>query len=174
MNETKEDKKEFADIIKALALQGGKEISKPLLALYFLALKDYELDDIKNIAARLLKNWEYEFGHMPSIAVMVKALDGDQPPEDRALVMSTLILDHVKRHGRNVEPDLSTDPIAKYLMTRRWPYKKWATELISSEEKWWVKEFVAAYRAHKETSVPLQIETAEPLKKLTDTVGKDL
>jgi len=33
-------------------------------------------------------------------------------------------------------------------MTKRWPYKKWASEIIKSEIKWWKKEFCESYRAN--------------------------
>lgn len=164
------DKKRFAAVMKGLSVNAGIEITDDVVRLYSKALKDFTIDDIEGAGVKILQSWEYN--RMPPVAVILKHLRGEsQPIEDKATVIANEIVAHLKHYGAGKFPDLHGDKIATHLMTRRWPYREWGSQLVNSEAHWWVKEFIEAYRAYQETDVPVQIEAPAEFKKLLEGIG---
>jgi len=106
---------------------------------------------------------------MPPVAEFIEILQGGNK-EDKALVIANNIIAHLNTHGSRVFPKLD-EPIAKHLMTKRWPYYEWASMVIESELKWWTKEFCEAYKSYTALKVPMQIATPESVKKLISDIG---
>ena len=92
--------------------------------------------------------------------------------EDRALVEANNILTHLRYNGATRTPDMQ-DPITKDLMTNRWPYRAWASRVIESELKWWVKEFCDAYRSFTRVTGNAMLDHAG-LKALADMATRPL
>lgn len=167
------DSTRFALIMKTLAINAGVEMSKDILSVYFEALKGFTIEQFEEGAKKVLLTWEYN--RMPPLSILTKNITNDtQQVEDKTLVVATKIVSHLNTWGSSKYPDLSGDPITKHLMSTRWPYGKWASEVLESELKWFIKEFCAAYRAFSETDVPIQIEAAPEVKKLTDRMLKPM
>ncbi|HEA67825.1 MAG TPA: hypothetical protein ENI07_13540 [Desulfobacterales bacterium] len=163
-----QDKKEFSGIMKALALDSGVEFTKDSLRLYFAALKTFTIKQVKDGVKKVLTTWEYN--RFPPIAVLIKAINNEPAIEDKALSMAHYIVSHLKAHGATIRPDLSGDHTADWLMKFRWNYTSWASEVLESELKWWVKEFCEAYRAYTKTDVPVQIEASKEVKQLAENM----
>ena len=96
---------------------------------------------------------------MPTYAEFIETIQGNQ--KDRALVIANEIIAHMRLRGSRVFPKLE-DPIAKHLMTKRWPYYEWASTALESDLKWWVKEFCEAYNSY----ASMEIAAPEDVKKL--------
>ena len=162
------DKIRFTAAMKALAVNASVEITKDTLRLYFEALKDFDISEIEIGTHKLMLEWEYN--RMPPLSALVKKIQGEPPKiEDRALCEANKILDHLRLHGAGVWPDLS-DPITRQLMSTRWHYQTWAGQCVESENHWWVKEFVEAYRSTNAVNPALEIpDRVRPMLKM---VGK--
>lgn len=173
--DSKKDGNKFADAMEnmAIAVQ-AKEPTKELMAMYFAAFESFSIEEVSKAMAKAAFDWEL-VKVLPPIAEIKKHLTGKIQINDRALVMAIRIIDHVHREGAEKAPGMSTvlmgDKVAIELMTTRWPYHRWAANLVESEEKWWVKEFCEAYRAFEVTDAPLQIELGPEIKKLTEGIG---
>lgn len=162
--EDPKDKDRFKDLMKALAIDSGADITKATLRLYFEVLKSYTIEQVEQSAIDVLKAWIYP--RMPPLAVIIRNIEGEvQPIEDKALVMANQIVSHLQQWGASKYPDLTGDPIAQELMARRWNYKRWAANVLESELKWWVREFCDAYRAYS-GSDNVQIEAPEDVLKM--------
>ena len=164
------DKIRFTAAMTALAVTASVEITKDTLRLYFEALKDFDISEIEAGTHKLLLEWEYN--RMPPLSALVKKIQGEQPKiEDRALVEANKILDHLRLNGAGVWPDLS-DPITRQLMTTRWHYLTWAAQCVESENHWWVKEFVEAYRSTNAVNPALEIpDRVRPMLKIIGGEG---
>ncbi len=161
----KDDTKQFAATMKALAINAGVDLTEDILKLYRAALKGFTVDQIGDAAKSVLLIWTYN--RMPPLAVIIDHIGGAPVKiEDKALIQANKIIEHLNLNGANVLPKID-DPVTKYLMTRRWPYQNWAKSVLESDLKWWTKEFCEAYRAHDGDPDRL-IEAPEELLKLAD------
>ena len=163
-----QNKKEFSGIMKALALNSGVEFTKDSLRLYFAALETFSINQVRDAAKNILTTWE--FNRIPPIAILIKAIKKEPAIEDTALIMAHRIIVHLKADGSGIFPYLEGDRIAEHLMKNRWPYYSWASTVLESELKWWVKEFSEAYRAHVSAEKTIQIETPEEVKPLIENM----
>ena len=165
------DHKEFAGLMKAMAINAGVELEKGTLMLYYETFKNIAtIDEFREACKRVLMTWKYS--RLPPIAVILENI-GDKPQqiEHKAVVEANRILAHLKEWGSRKWPVLD-DPVTKYLMTRRWYYPSWSQNLLESEEKWWVKEFVEAYQAHSAADDALQLEDVpDRIKPLIENIG---
>jgi len=139
---------ELSKIIVGLAANFGVKIPVGLIELWKAAfMKDgISIDQIRYGAGKILRTKKDGYGRMPTYAEIIEIIQGGDK-KDKALVLATEIITHLKLHGANVLPVLE-DPVAANLMSRRWPYRKWAAQVLESELKWWTKEFCEAYKSH--------------------------
>ena len=76
----KGDVEKFGEIIFAIAEIKGKTLSKPAISLYFEALKQYPIGEIKDAATRIIQTHKY--ATIPSPADFIEFID---PPESMAV-----------------------------------------------------------------------------------------
>jgi len=163
-----EDKKQFAEIMYALAENYGAELTKPGLLLRFEALKGFSADEIRRATVKIMRTRAYL--KMPTVADFLQfMMPGEIGIEDRAHIECGKVIEHLQRHGSTREPE-GLDEISTHLMTRRWPYRKWARTIAESELQWWEKQFRAAYLATA-GSRNMQIEATKELKQLAGGIG---
>lgn len=155
----------FTAIMKGLAINAGVDLTGDVLRLYRAAMNGFTIEQISEGAKSVLLTWKYN--RMPPLAVIIDHIDGAPIEiEHKALIEANKILEHLNFNGANVLPKIK-DPIAKYLMTRRWPYQLWAKNVLESELKWWVKEFCEAYKAH-DGAPEILIEGPKELLEIAD------
>jgi len=163
--------KEFYAIMKTMAVNSGVELTKEVLHLYFEIFKNIAtIEEFREAAKKVLVTWKYS--RMPPIAEIMEHI-GDRPQqiENKATVEANRILAHLQAWGGTKWPVLD-DPVTEYLMRRRWKYDTWASNVLESEFKWWVKEFVAAYIAHSDADDKLKIEDVpDRIKPLIKDIG---
>lgn len=164
------DKKEFGLIMTGMAEMFGKELSKPALKMWFSLLMDYNIKDIQAAAVAALNSCRY----MPKPAEFKEFLPGIETQamiENKAHAEADRILGHLRTQGAAHWPEMP-DPITRYLMTTRWPYPVWASNLVESETVWWRKEFIEAYRSYQDAGAGHElIEAPESVRRLVGKIG---
>jgi hypothetical protein len=165
------DRKRFGFIMAGMADNFRDSISREGMRMRFEMLKEFTIEEVERAAKAIMARRKYT--KMPPIAEFLEEMKPKEPQiEDRAQVMATKILDHLRTKGSRIKPDLSEDPIADVLMTKRWPYLIWAQNLLESEIKWWVKEFCEAYRSHCNIeSTNTAIDAPKRFKELACGIG---
>lgn len=166
----KTDGERFAVIMYGLADNFGAELSKPGLKMRFEALKALSIEQVDQVAMKILATKKYR--SMPTVAEFLEYLQPAQSlgMNSRAQIEADKIISHLKQYGASMWPKLS-DPITRHLMTHRWPYGRWASTVLESEIKWWVKEFIEAYKAYKENGGQELLEAPVEIKQLTEGIG---
>ena len=138
----KDDLKIFSGIMKAIAINSGAELTSDIMKLYFKTLQGFTIEQIEKAAAEVLTTWKAN--RMPPLAIIIEHITGSD--KNNAMVIANQIIAHIQ--GPNVMefPNLHNDMIAKYLITKRWPYSDLAY-IETDAIKWWVKDFCDAYTA---------------------------
>ncbi len=163
-----QDEIKFKEYMTALSEMHRKTFSKTTVGIYWQILRPFT--DEQCIAAFQRAMAENKW--IPKPAELVDYIkSGGQPIEDQAVVVAHEIVAHLNQWGGSKLPDLSDDPIAMELMTRRWPYKNWAANILESEIQWWVKQFIEAYTAYREGSGHIMIDAPAEVKKLASGIG---
>jgi hypothetical protein len=162
---TKEDKTKFAEIMMALALNCNVRLQAETIKLYFKALNNFTIQQVSDAAQKILLSWKYP-NTFPPLAIFIDHIQGPKEEiEDRALREAHKIIAHLNEFGATKFP-LLDDPITKYLMTKRWPYSRWAADITVAENKWWIKEFVKSYTAYSQDSSNFPSELPHDIKQL--------
>lgn len=162
------DFKKFSHDIVLLAEVHGKTVTAGMVGIYFKVLEEYNTEAVNMAMTVAVKTLKF----FPKPAELIEIIESKNQTlniEDRALMVSTRIISHMRAYGGTKLPDLEDDPIARDLMTRRWPYLNFASSVLESELKWWQKEFMEAYRVFSETSLQITSES-QKLKQIVDGI----
>jgi len=160
----------FGEIMAGLAENFGAQLSKVGLRLRMKAMWGYSIEQVEAAAIELLKTKKHS--SMPTVAEFIEAIEGSKPRvDDKAVVEANGIISHLNRFGASKYPSLD-DPITARLMTTRWPYSQWASQVLESELKWWAKEFAKAYQAEQSVNGTLQLPGN--VKGLLVQIGKEV
>jgi hypothetical protein len=165
------NREKFFKVMMALAGNFGTAIQPATLDVWFAMAKDDGLtyEQISVAAQTIMRTKIDTYGRMPTYAELLAAICGQAPTiEQRATAEANRIIAHLHIHGAKTCPDF-TDPITKWLMENRWPYKTWASQVPERELTWWAKEFVKAYEAVQISSGPAQIPAK--LRGLIENIG---
>ena len=149
----------------------NKDLTEALLLAYWETLKPYSDGQCEKAFKKVFTECTF-FPKPAELIQFIKKLEKPIPVEDISLIESNKIIMHVKAEGANKYPILN-DPITKHLMTRRWPYQSWASQVLESEFTWWQKEFCAAYQACDKTTIDhLKIEGPEKVMSLMTNITR--
>lgn len=158
MKNTKEELERFSSVLWALAEDFGGKISKDSLKLRFAALTEYSITQIQQAGTWLLKNREQTFPAVPTTKEIIDAINRVDNPqlalsaEARAEIQLQIVLDKLKNEGGNGTADFQ-DPITQQLMSRKWPYNYWASNVLESEITWFSKEFIKVYQVYDKNEI---------------------
>ncbi|AMD89460.1 DUF6475 domain-containing protein [Desulfovibrio fairfieldensis] len=142
---TDADKKDFAEIMVALAENYSQTLTKQGLSLRFTALREHDIADIRAAAMSLMVSRRYTT--MPTVADFLDHLGGGSQ-EDRAEVEAGKVLLALREHGgyRSVVFD---DPVTMAVVEKGFGgWTKLCEELRGAEEKFWRRDFVRMYAAY--------------------------
>jgi len=169
MKETKNEMAEFSKMIRAFEINCSvPEITKDQLMLYFNAFKSYPLNTVKEAFSKVLYEWKYN--KMPTIGVFIKFIQGNQPEiEDQAEIQAAEVLKQMHICGSYGTPEFN-DPITRELMKHRFNLPNMCRSMKEGEEKWFVKEFVQAYKAFGRNKENLLIDPPPELKKIANNL----
>ena len=202
MEDNQKNRMEFSKIMLCVAENFGGTISTPGMESRFAALSIYSIDQIQEAGNLLLRYRKAKFPVVPTIQEFMEVIQTPDPmmrisSEHRAEKQADIIIQTLHKEGRMFVPDFQ-DPITKKLMTNRWPYFLWASQIKESELTWWRKEFVRIYQVyvremklinysqalpgtekqqieHKSNVIPLQtksekLDSGKAVKKLVGTL----
>ena len=145
----KQDIKQFTNIMAGLAENyPGAVLTGNGLKLRFAALKEFSIDQVTMAATKLVQTHKYNA--MPTTADIINAMGGMPGrinQEHRAEIEAGKVLDHLYYFGSRNTPSFD-DPITRHLMSHRWRWYSWASKVREDEFKWWVRDFIRAYKAH--------------------------
>ncbi len=168
-------KEQFSKIMVAMAGNFGATIQPATLDVWFQMAKGdgFTYEQVAKAAGHIMRTKANGYGRMPTYAEIVQAIQGEPPKiEHKALAEANRIIGHLRYNGAIAWPDLSQDPVTERLMTTRWPYKAWASQVLESELKWWAKEFVEAYQAEHATGRQPSPQIPHQATALLEGVGK--
>jgi len=153
VDDTKEIRQKFATVMWGVAEDFGGKLSKDGLRMRFQALQEYSIEEITQAGTWLLKNREKAFPAVPTTKEFIDVIESKGVPQisakSRAELQADEVIATLMSKGRKASGGFE-DPITSHLMSRRWPYHKWAPTVLEDEVKWWKKDFVEAYMAHAE------------------------
>lgn len=147
------DKKQFSEIMATLSENFGGVITKEGLRARFSALVEYDIGQVSMAGNWLMRHREKTFPAMPMVSEFIKAIEAHAAPQISSKSLAEIqvddVLEKLRYQGANAPVDFE-DSITSFLMTRRWPYKQWASTVLEKNLTWWRKEFVEAYQAYSE------------------------
>lgn len=170
----KNDEERFVQIMLGMADNFRDSITKEGMTMRFDILKNYDISQVEEASKQIVLTRKYT--KMPPIAEFIEAIEGQKPSiADKALVIANEIIVHLNTYGSRT-PLLLDDLIATHLMSKRWPYREWASMVIEDDLKWWIKEFCEAYKSYSiaEADLPTLGQTNENIKKLSETVASSM
>lgn len=165
------DLKQFAFIMYGLADNFSAKITPEGIDFRFEALKNFEIDQVKAAAVRLVKS--RKFLKMPTIAEFIEAIDGT--PDDRAESEAYKVLDGIRIFG-SYNPPRFEDPATARIVGRM----GWGNlcSMLENQQKWFVKDFMEAYKAESRRQNTGQIESAvvedDQIRRLLDTITRSV
>lgn len=134
------DAKQFAVIIASLAeVFSDKEPSKNVISLYWMALKEYTIEQIQKAASDIIQGRVYP--SMPKPAEIIEAIRGTQG--DRATRAWIDVLRAVRRIG-TYESVKFKDPVIHAVIEQMGGWSEMGNMLVD-DEKWKQKEFERLY-----------------------------
>lgn len=141
-----EEKREFMEVITATMDVYGRDVSKGMLQMYWAALKDYSINEIKIGLTRCIKSTESGQFH-PKPSDIIRMIEG--AASDRGMLAWSKVFEAIKRvgHYRSVVFD---DPIIHSVIEEMGGWVSLC--MVNKEEmQFRAQEFAKRYRSYAET-----------------------
>lgn len=135
------DRKQFAALMVALSeiFDGGKELSKERIQLYWLALKEYTIEQVQQAASDIIR--ERVYPSLPKPAEIIEAIRGKE--SDRATMAWLEVIYALRRIGTYESVRFSNPAIHAVIEHMGgWPEMG---NMPTEEEKWKQREFEKLY-----------------------------
>jgi hypothetical protein len=165
------DAKQFAVIIASLAeVFSDKEPSKNVISLYWMALKEYTIEQIQKAASDIIQGRVYP--SMPKPAEIIEAIRGTQG--DRATRAWIDVLRAVRRIG-TYESVKFKDPVIHAVIEQMGGWSEMGNMLVD-DEKWKQKEFERLYpimeaRGNHPDYLPGRLEVSNEANGFIEHIG---
>jgi hypothetical protein len=151
-----EERAQFTDVIRALAVTFNREASEPLFMGYWLGLNDLPLAAVNRATARAM----HERKFMP-VPAELRELAGELTPEDRAVKAWAAVQSAMRGHDY-YDTVVFDDPLTTATVRHLWhDWMRFAEVSETDDEKWMRKEFERVYCSLARTGISQ--ETARPL-----------
>jgi hypothetical protein len=152
------DKGQFRELMVGAGELYGKEITKPLLRIYFNALEDLSFEQVEQSFTKHTKSTDQAGSFFPKPADLIRQINGTSKQNEQALDDKSEIAWHViegemRRIGSHTSLRME-DRQALAAVKAIGGWKK-ICGLTISELTWAHKEFVAAYKNYERTDVNL-------------------
>jgi hypothetical protein len=138
------DAKEFATIIEATMAVYGKDVSKPVIRIYWMALIEYDMEAVRRAFGGWIKNPD-QGQFAPKPADIIRMIDG--ATGDRAMVTWSKVDKAVRMvgHYQSVAFD---DPIIHRVIDEMGGWRKVSTLPTNKDMEFAGIEFIKRYRAY--------------------------
>lgn len=178
MNES--DKNDFTEIMMGLGELYGKEVTKPLLRIYFTALQNMTIQEFSQAASLHTQSIEKAGTFFPKPADIIRALTGSiekqaQEVEDKAEMAWACVVGEISRIGH-------TSPLQiedRQAMAAVKALGGWMSLCMSSNNEltWKKKEFMKVYETYERIPVdqlPHQLPGINEIQQHKQNAKKDL
>ena len=160
----------FTELFTGLCELHNKIYSETLTDIYHGALSGYSIEQVSKAMGLSIKSCQFFPKPVDIINLIPESLKISS--NSKAQIEADKIISHLNTHGHVSVPVLD-DPITKHLMTKHWPYVKWAKTVLDSQITWWTKDFIEAYKAYDETDKQQFLEAPKNVLKLLDGIGTE-
>ncbi len=143
---TENDKREFGELLTGMAEAFTQECSKAKLEIYFMALQDMPMDDVKNSILQIIKT--RTTATFPKVAEIRSALRGDV--ESKAMLAGQTIERAILKAGPYASV-VFDDPVIHKTIHSLGGWVK-VCNATGDEWTWLKKEIVCLYKAHSRNS----------------------
>ena len=183
------DKKKFQEIMMAAGEVYSREITKPLLKIYFSALSDLSIEQVSNSFMQHIKSPDQSGSFFPKPAEIIKRATGSTEQNkiavnDRANMAWACILDAIAKigpYGKLSLKDMQAMAAVKSI-------GGWTSLCMLSYEQldWKKKDFINAYECYERTPIENmpkelpslhdienhKLDCAKTMKSLTNEIDK--
>jgi uncharacterized protein DUF6475 len=140
-----QDKKKFGQLLVTTAELYEKDLSSPVIHLYFKALKTYSIEQVQGALVKVIVSCKF----FPKPVEIIELIGGGPGKlEDNALIQADVVVRSIKNVGayRSVR---FKDPVTTAVIQNCFGgWIKMCSELAESAEKWFRKDFITYYQAY--------------------------
>ena len=151
---TKQGKIEFAKrYVLMCKYCGGMAVDPATQQIYEALLSEYNIADVIVGINGAMKHWPHTNRLIPAEEIIKHIHGGENSVEDHAIIQSHLVLNSIKTIGRYQTvrfEDRTTSAVITQLFGG---WVKMCSELEADKEKWFLKDFQAAYKAYKRQNI---------------------
>lgn len=144
------DKERFGKLLVTTAELFEKELSPPVINLYFTALKGYAIDQIENALAKTITLCKF---FPKPVEIIEFATGGQGKIEDVAQIQADIVVNTIRKIGtyRSVKfKDTITNAV---VLNCFGGWIKICSELLEQNEQWFRKDFVKYYQAYSRQNI---------------------
>lgn len=138
------DRLEFGKVIATMAKIYDKEMTEPMVALYWAALQKYPIDRLQEAAAYIISTRKYT--KMPLPADFIEYIDPPEDLETKGVLAANEALDKMEFEGSGKSVQFG-DPIISQVIDRLggWITVCHRVQLLEGEVDFWIRDFSKMY-----------------------------
>ena len=146
----------FMNLLGSVGEVFNKELSPLVINLYENILSEYPIADVEKAYSKAITTCRF----FPKPVEILEYLKKPQVTiENNAEIEAEKVLMHLRHHGSTKDFN-SNNSITNRLMSSRWQYRTWASNVLEKDLTWWKKEFVESFKAFSESeTVPMLAES---------------
>jgi len=166
----KQNLQELAEIMAVVGDVHGKEISKPLINLYFEQLKQFSISDISKAFSKPSKWFPKPFDIIEAIqgsASDIKEIE-NTALKIKAGEQADMVLQMIDNIGSDARP-LFNDPITGHIMSSIFNWRTWGRQHLTKNNVFFRRDFVEYYLNYDKVGEIRQL-THEESKKLLERI----
>ena len=151
---TKQGKTEFAKrYVLICKFCNNTPVDPKNQQIYETLLSEYSISDVITGVNGAMKSWANTNRLIPVAEIIKHIHGGEHAIEDQAIIQSHLVLNSIKTIGRYQTVRFS-DRTTSAVITRLFGgWVKMCSELEADKEKWFLRDFQAAYKAYKRQNI---------------------
>ncbi len=144
------DKARFCQLLVTTAELFEKDLSTPILNLYFTALKDFSINQIERALGKVVVSCKF----FPKPVEIIELIGGGPGQlEDIAQVQADLVVNAIRKIG-SYQSVMFRDPATIAVIQQSFGgWIKACLELMETNTKWFRKDFISAYQAYSRQGI---------------------
>lgn len=148
MNES--DKKKFGQLLVTTAELFEKDLSSPVISIYFKALSNFEINQVEDAMGKVVTSCKF----FPKPVEIIDFIQGGSSRiEDVALVQADIVVNAIKKIG-SYQSVKFKDRVTNAVISRCFGgWMKTCNELLEQNEQWFRKDFVKYYQSYSRQGI---------------------
>ena len=140
-----EDKSQFGKLLVTTAELFEKDLSAPVINMYFTALKTHSIGQVQDALAKVVTSCKF----FPRPVEIIEFIGGGPGKlEDIAQVQADLVINAIRKIGSYRSVGFK-DPVTTAVIQQSFGgWIKICLELMETSEKWFRKDFINSYQAY--------------------------